>query len=140
MLDVVPGDDAWTWLAGGVKDFDILFCQESGGEAGGELPFGEAAEFPDGDHADLLLDGLFLGEGDGLAGTVCEHERAGFALNVEVESDMHGHVLPRGGVGVPERGRYVHGIYAQSQKPSLVEKGQTSSAAFMSINVDIVES
>ena len=56
------------------------------------------------------------------------------------ESDRHGHCLPRGGIGVPEHGRYVHGMYAQSQKPSMVGKGQTSSAGFMSINVDIVES
>jgi len=97
-------------------------------EASGELTFGEAGEFPEGDHADLLLDGLFLGEGDGLAGTVCEHQGAGFDLNVEVESEMHGHSLPQGGVGVLERSRYVHGIYAQSQKPSTVEKGQTSLA------------
>ena len=74
-------------------------------EAGGKLPCGEAAEFPEGAHADLLLDGLFLGEGDGLAGTVCEHERAVFALNVAVERELHGHSLPQGGVGVPERGR-----------------------------------
>ncbi len=100
-------------------------------EAGGKLPCGEAAEFPEGDHADLLLDGLFLGEGDDLAGTVCEHERAVFDLNVEVEREMHGHSLPRGGVGVPEHGRYVHRIYAQSQKPSPVEKGQTNSADLM---------
>jgi hypothetical protein len=30
-------------------------------------------------------------------------------------------------------------MYAQSQKPSTVEKGQTSSADLMTINVDIVE-
>ena len=109
-------------------------------EAGGELTFGEAAACPEGDHADLLLDGLCLGEGDGLAGAVCEHECASFALHVEVESELHGHSLPRGGVGVRECGRYVHGMYAQSQKPSAVEKGETSSADLMSINVDIVKS
>ena len=31
MLDVMPGDDAWAWLAGAVEDFDLLFGQESGG-------------------------------------------------------------------------------------------------------------
>ena len=83
---------------------------------------------------------MFLGEGDGLADTVCEHERAVFDLNVEVESEMHGHCLPRGGVGVPERGRYVHAMYAPSQKPSTMEQGQTGSAGLMLINADIVES
>src|SRR5713101_4159989 len=68
-------------------------------KAGGELAFGEAAEFPECDQADLLLDGLFLGEGDGLSGTVSEHERAVFDLNVDIESNMHGHPLPQGGVG-----------------------------------------
>jgi hypothetical protein len=93
-------------------------------EAGGKLPFGEAAECPEEDHADLLLDGLFLGEGDDLARPVCAHERVVFHLNVEVESEMPGHALPRGGVSVPERGRPVHSIYALSQKPSPVEQGQ----------------
>ena len=32
MLDAVAGDDAWVWLAGAVKDFDLLFGKESGGE------------------------------------------------------------------------------------------------------------
>src|SRR2546426_2920087 len=39
MLVVVPGDDAWTWLAGAVKDFDLLFGKESGGEWRGHHPF-----------------------------------------------------------------------------------------------------
>ena len=117
----------------------VVGCARPEAEAGGECPFGEAAEFPEGDHADLLLDALFLGEGDGLAGTVCEHESTVFDLHVEVESAMHGHCLPRGRVGVPERGRYVHVIYALSQKPSTVEQGQIGSGGFMSINVDMVE-
>ncbi len=41
---------------------------------------------------------------------------------------------------LPERCGYVHVIYAQSQEPSTVEKGQTSTAGFMSITVDMVES
>src|SRR4029434_1006287 len=109
-------------------------------EAGGDFPFGEAAEFPEGDHADLLLDALFLGEGDGLAGTVGEHKSTVFDLHVEVESEMHGHCLPRGSVGVPEHGRYVHRIYALSQQPSTVRSEETGSAGCMSINVDIGES
>ena len=83
---------------------------------------------------------LFLGEGDGLPGRVREYESAVFDLNVDVESDMHGHSLPRGDVGVPERCRYVHVIYAQSQKPSIVENWADQIRGLMSINVDIVES
>jgi hypothetical protein len=74
-------------------------------EGGGACPFGEAAELPEGEHADLLLDALCRGDGDGLADTVCEHESTLLDLHVEVESERHGHGLPRGGVGVPERGR-----------------------------------
>ena len=118
----------------------VVGCARLEAEAGGELTFGEAAEFPEDNHADLLLNGLCLGEGDGLAGTVCEHKRAVFDLNVELESEMHGHGLPRGGVGVPERRRYVHVIYAPSQKPSTMEKSQAGSAGLMSINVESVES
>ena len=44
----------------------VVGCARLEAEAGGEFPFGEATEFPEGDHADLLLDALFLGEGDGL--------------------------------------------------------------------------
>ena len=75
-------------------------CLEA--EARGELTFGEATEFPEGDHADLLLGGLFLGEGDSLAGTVREHERAVFDLNVQVERNMHDHPLSGGDVDAPE--------------------------------------
>ena len=39
MRDVVPGDDAWAWLAGAVEDVDLLCVQESGGEWRGCQPF-----------------------------------------------------------------------------------------------------
>jgi hypothetical protein len=29
MVDVVPGDDAWAWLAGPVEDFDLLLGEQS---------------------------------------------------------------------------------------------------------------
>ena len=29
MVDVVPGDDAWTWLASTVEDFDLLLGEQS---------------------------------------------------------------------------------------------------------------
>jgi hypothetical protein len=32
MVDVVPGDDAWTRRAGTVEDFDLLSGQEPGRE------------------------------------------------------------------------------------------------------------
>src|SRR5215472_86238 len=48
-----------------------------------------------GNHADFLLEGLFLGEGDGLAGMVREYERAVFDLNVQVERNMHDQPLNR---------------------------------------------
>jgi len=70
-------------------------------EAGGKLAFGEATEFPEGNHADLLLDGLFFGEGDGLPSTVSEHKSAVFDLHVDVESDMHDHPLPWGAANAP---------------------------------------
>ncbi len=74
-------------------------CLEA--EAVGELAFGEAAEFSEGNHADLLLDGLFLGEGDGFAITVSEDKRAIFDLHGDVERDMHDHPFPCGEVKVP---------------------------------------
>src|SRR5216117_3798371 len=55
------------------------------------------------DHADFLLDALCLGEGDGLAGTIREYERAVLDLNVQVERDMHDHPLACGGIDAPER-------------------------------------
>jgi hypothetical protein len=58
-------------------------------EAGSQLVFGETTEFPEGDHDDLLLDGLVFGKGNGFASAVREHKRAVFDLNVEVESDTH---------------------------------------------------
>ena len=39
MLDAVAGDHAWAWRAGAVKDFDLLFGKESGGEWRGRQPF-----------------------------------------------------------------------------------------------------
>jgi len=41
-----------------------LACLEAA--ASGALTFGETTEVPQGDHADVLLDALFLGKGDGL--------------------------------------------------------------------------
>jgi len=29
MVDVVPGDDAWSWLAGPVEDVDLLLGEQS---------------------------------------------------------------------------------------------------------------
>ena len=65
-------------------------------KADGELALREAAEFAKDDHADLLLDGLFLGKRDGLTARSREHEGAVFDLNVDVERDLHGHSLSRG--------------------------------------------
>ncbi len=31
MLDAVPGDDVWAWLAGTVEGFNLLVSQESSG-------------------------------------------------------------------------------------------------------------
>jgi hypothetical protein len=64
-------------------------------EAGGKLAFGETAEFPECNHADLLLDGLFLGEGDRLPRVISEHKSVVLDLHVDVESDMHDPPLPR---------------------------------------------
>lgn len=58
-------------------------------ETVGELVLGEIAQFPEGDHTDLLLDGLLLGEGDGLPVMVGENERAILAQDCDIESDMH---------------------------------------------------
>jgi hypothetical protein len=79
----------------------VIGCARFEAEAGGELAFGEATEFPAGNHADLLLDGLFFGEGDGLPSTVSEHKRAVFDLNVDVESDRHDRPLPWGAANAP---------------------------------------
>src|SRR2546422_567873 len=86
-----------------------------------KLALEEGAEFPKGDHADLLLDGLFLGEGDGLPGMVSEYKGAVFDQNVDVERDLHGHPLSRGGIDDLERCRYVYAVDAQGQGPSRVE-------------------
>lgn len=97
-------------------------------KAGGKLSLGEVAEFSKDDHADLLLDGLFLGEGDALPGMVSEYEGAIFDQNVDVERDLHGHPLARGGVNEFERCRYVYAVDAQGQGPNRVEKALTSCA------------
>ena len=39
MVDVVPGDDAWTWLASTVEDFDLLLGEKSSGEGLRYQPF-----------------------------------------------------------------------------------------------------
>ena len=57
-------------------------------ETVGELVLGEVAQFPEGDYTDLLLDGLLLGEGDGLPVTVGENERAIFVQALDIKSDM----------------------------------------------------
>ena len=111
-------------------------CLEA--EAGGDLAFGEATEFPEGNHADFLLDGLFLGEGDGLAGMVREYERAVLDLNVQVERNMHDHPLSCGGVDTPECGQDVYEIRAQDEEPNLTVRERTDSAGFMLVNVYIV--
>jgi hypothetical protein len=33
MLDALPGDDVWAWLAGPVEGFNLLLSQESSGES-----------------------------------------------------------------------------------------------------------
>ena len=103
-------------------------CLEA--EAGSELALGEAAEFPERDHTDLLLDGLFLGEGDGLPSTVSEHERALFGLNVEAKSDMHGRPLPRGGLDDSRALQICIRDFCHNQEPSPGENGQTNAAGF----------
>src|SRR6266700_8447491 len=52
----------------------------------GELGRGEVAQCPAGDHTNLLLDGVLLGEGDGLPVMVGEDERAIFAQECAIES------------------------------------------------------
>jgi hypothetical protein len=39
MFDIVPGDDAWTRLAGAVEDFDLFWSQESGRKGLRDQPF-----------------------------------------------------------------------------------------------------
>ena len=97
-------------------------------KAGGKLSLGEVAEFSKDDHADLLLNGLFLGEGDGLPRMVSEYEGAIFDQNVDVERDLHGHPRARGSVDALERCRDVYAVDAQGQGPSRVEKASTSCA------------
>lgn len=75
-------------MENGVADIVVGFARFEA-ETVGELVLGEVAQFPEGDHTDLLLDGLLLGEGDGLPVMVGENERAIFAQDFEIESDMH---------------------------------------------------
>lgn len=124
------GWGTWGWAFGqevgqravehGVSDV-IVGLARLEAKAGGKLALGEVAEFPKGNHADLLLDGLCLGEGDSLPGTVSEHEGAVFDQNVNVERDLHGHPLSRGGVDDLERCRYVYAVDAQGQGSRHVE-------------------
>ena len=74
-------------MENGVADIVVGFaCFEA--ETVGKLVLGEVAQFPEGDHTNLLLDGLLLGEGDGLPVTVGENERAIFVQDLDIESDM----------------------------------------------------
>ena len=119
----------WRSVEDGVADIVIGFaCLEA--EAGGELALGEAAEFPESDHTDLLLDGLFLGEGDGLPSTVREPERALFGLNVETKSNTHGRPLPRGGLDDSRALQICIRDFCHNQEPSPGENGQTNAAGF----------
>ena len=119
----------WRSVEDGVADIVIGFARLEA-EASGELALGEAAEFPESDHTDLLLDGLFLGEGDGLPSTVSEHERALFGLNVEAKSDMHGRPLPCGGFADSGARQICIRNFCQNQEPSPGKNGQTNSAGF----------
>ena len=72
-------------MENGVADIVVGFaCFEA--ETVGELVLGEVAQFPEGDHTNLLLDGLLLGEGDGLPVMVGENERAILAQDFDIES------------------------------------------------------
>jgi hypothetical protein len=102
------------------------------------VTFGEATEFPEGNHAYFLLDGLFLGEGDGLAGMVREYKRAVFDLNVQVERNMHDQPLSCGGVDAPERGQDVYEIRAQDEEPNLTVRERPDRSGFMLVKVYIV--
>ena len=119
----------WRSVEDGVADIVIGFaCLKA--EAGGELALGEAAELPERDHTDLLLDGLFLGEGDGLPSTVSEHERALVGLNVETQSNIHGRPLPRGGLNDSRALQICIRNFCHNQEPSPGENGQTNAAGF----------
>jgi len=109
-------------------------------EAGGKVVLGEVAAFPEEDHADLLLDHWFLGEGDGLPSLVSEHEGAVFDQNVDGETDLPGRPLPRGGIEASRALQICLRHVCQNQETSPVENGQTSSGGFMVINVDMVDS
>ncbi len=113
-------------------------CLEA--ETSGELALGEVAEFPEEDHDDFLLDGLFLGEGDGLPAMVSEYEGAVFDQHVDVESDLHGRPLRRGDIDDSRELQICIRNVCQSQETSMVENGPIGSGGLMLINVHIVDS
>src|SRR3989442_1936346 len=63
----------------------------------GELGRGEVAQCPAGDHTNLWLDGVLLGEGDGLPVMVGEDERAIFAQDFASERGRYLETSHRGG-------------------------------------------
>jgi len=87
----------------GVSDVIVGLARPEA-KAGGELALGEVAEFAKDNHADLLLDALFLGKRDDLAARSRKHQSAVFDLNVDMERDLHGHSLSRGRIDDLERG------------------------------------
>ncbi len=119
----------WRSVEDGVADI-VRGCACLEAEAGGELARGEAAELPERDHTDLLLDGLFLGEGDGLPSTVSEHERALVGLNVETQSNRHGRPLSRGGLNDSRALQICLRNVCHNHEPSPGENGQTNAAGF----------
>jgi len=130
---------SWRSVEDGSAAIVIGFaCLEA--ETRGELALGETTEFPEGDHTDLLLHSLSLGEGDGFPRTVCEHERAVLGLNVEVEIDLHGRPLPRSGIDAFRALQICLRNFGQNQETRTGENGQTTSAGLMAINVDVLES
>ena len=84
-------------MENGVADIVVGFARFEA-ETVGDLVLGEVAQFSEGDHTDLLLAGLLLGEGDGLPVTVGENERAIFVQDFDIESDMHVDTSPMVGI------------------------------------------
>ena len=123
----------------GVADVIVgLACLET--QAGGELALGEVAEFSQGDHADLLLDGLFLGEGDGLPGTVSEHKGAVFDQDVDVERDLHGHPLSRGVSMISSAADMYTPLMHKVKGRAVWSMRRRAARLFMSINVTMIDS
>jgi len=119
----------WRSVEDGVAD-SVRGCACLEAAAGGEVARGEAAELPESDPTDLLLDGVFLGEGDGLPSTVSEHERALVGLNVETQSNRHGRPLPRGGLDDARALQRCLRHFCHNQEPSPGEHGQTNAGGF----------